>query len=101
MLQRGKVILMAINKKVPLRKCVATGEMLPKKEMIRVVRSKEGEVSVDISGKKPGRGAYVSKSEKAIEIARKKNVLGHQLDVKIPEEIYDELILLIRRESII
>lgn len=92
---------MAINKKVPLRKCVATGEMLPKKEMIRVVRSKEGEVSVDVSGKKPGRGAYVSKSEKTIEIARKKNVLGHQLDVKIPEEIYDELILLIRRESII
>ncbi|MCY9545747.1 RNase P modulator RnpM [Lysinibacillus xylanilyticus] len=92
---------MAINKKVPLRKCVATGEMLSKKEMIRVVRSKEGEVSVDVSGKKPGRGAYVSKSEKAIEIARKKNVLGHQLDVKIPEEIYDELILVIRRESII
>ncbi|MEY9975956.1 RNase P modulator RnpM [Lysinibacillus sp. RC79] len=92
---------MAINKKVPLRKCVATGEMLPKKEMVRVVRSKEGEVSVDISGKKPGRGAYVSKSEEAIEIARKKNVLGHQLDIKIPEEIYDELILLIRRESII
>ncbi|MFJ6207684.1 RNase P modulator RnpM [Lysinibacillus sp. NPDC092081] len=92
---------MAINKKVPLRKCVATGEMLPKKEMVRVVRSKEGEVSVDISGKKPGRGAYVSKSEEAIEIARKKNVLGHQLDMKIPEEIYDELILLIRRESII
>jgi len=91
---------MTVNKKVPLRKCVATGEMLPKKEMIRVVRSKEGEVSVDVSGKKSGRGAYVSKSEEAIEIARKKNVLGHQLDVKIPEEIYDELLLLIRRESI-
>lgn len=92
---------MAVNKKIPLRKCVATGEMLPKKEMIRVVRSKEGEVSVDISGKKSGRGAYVSKSEEAVEIARKKNVLGHQLDVKIPEEIYDELLLLIRREFII
>ena len=92
---------MAVNKKIPLRKCVATGEMLPKKEMIRVVRSKEGEVCVDISGKKSGRGAYVSKSEEAVEIARKKNVLGHQLDVKIPEEIYDELLLLIRRESII
>jgi len=95
------VILMVVNKKVPLRKCVATGEMLPKKEMIRVVRSKEGEVSVDVSGKKPGRGAYVSKSEQAVDLARKKNVLGHQLDVKIPEEIYEELILLIRRESIL
>ncbi|KOY82716.1 YlxR family protein [Lysinibacillus sp. FSL H8-0500] len=92
---------MVVNRKVPLRKCVATGEMLPKKEMIRVVRSKEGEVSVDVSGKKPGRGAYVSKSEEAVNIARKKNVLGHQLDVKIPEEIYEELILLIRRESIL
>ncbi|EON73335.1 hypothetical protein H131_07648 [Lysinibacillus sphaericus OT4b.31] len=90
-----------VNKKVPLRKCVATGEMLPKKEMIRVVRSKEGEVSVDVSGKKPGRGAYVSKSEQAIDIARKKNVLGHQLDVKIPEEVYEELLTIIRRESIL
>ncbi|MFY0517181.1 RNase P modulator RnpM [Lysinibacillus sphaericus] len=92
---------MVVNKKVPLRKCVATGEMLPKKEMIRVVRSKEGEVSVDVSGKKPGRGAYVSKSEQAIDIARKKNVLGHQLDVKIPEEVYEELLTIIRRESIL
>ena len=92
---------MSINRKVPLRKCVATGDMLPKKEMIRVVRSKEGEVSVDITGKKPGRGAYVSKSEQAVDIARKKNVLGYQLDVKIPDEIYDELLTLIRRESIL
>ncbi|KOS69429.1 RNase P modulator RnpM [Lysinibacillus sp. NPDC097287] len=92
---------MSINRKVPLRKCVATGDMLPKKEMIRVVRSKEGEVSVDVTGKKPGRGAYVSKSEQAVDIARKKNVLGYQLDVKIPDEIYEELLTLIRRESIL
>ena len=64
---------MVVSKKVPLRKCVATGEMLPKKSMIRVVRSKEGEVSVDVTGKKSGRGAYVSKSEQAVDIARKKN----------------------------
>ena len=100
-LHKGKVILMSINRKVPLRKCVATGDMLPKKEMIRVVRSKEGEVSVDVTGKKPGRGAYVSKSEQAVDIARKKNVLGYQLDVKIPDEIYEELLTLIRRESIL
>lgn len=92
---------MSINRKVPLRKCVATGDMLAKKEMIRVVRSKEGEVSVDVTGKKPGRGAYVSKSEQAVDIARKKNVLGYQLDVKIPDEIYEELLILIRRESIL
>ena len=66
---------MATNKKVPLRKCVATGDMLPKKSMIRVVRSKEGVVAVDPTGKMSGRGAYVSKTEEAVEIARKKNIL--------------------------
>ena len=92
---------MSTNKKIPLRKCVATGEMFPKKAMIRVVRSKEGEVSVDITGKKSGRGAYVSKSEEAVELARKKNILERQLEAKIPDEIYEELITLIRRESIL
>ena len=80
---------MSTNKKIPLRKCVATGEMLPKKAMIRVVRSKEGEVSVDATGKKSGRGAYVSKSEKAVELARKKNILERQLEAKIPNEVYE------------
>ncbi|MCH7320975.1 YlxR family protein [Solibacillus sp. MA9] len=92
---------MVVNKKVPLRKCVATGEMLPKKSMIRVVRSKEGEVSVDVTGKKSGRGAYVSKSEQAVEIARKKNILDRQLEAKVPDDVYEELLTLIRRESIL
>lgn len=92
---------MSTNRKVPLRKCVATGEMLPKKSMIRVVRSKEGEVSVDVTGKKSGRGAYVSKSEQAVDIARKKNSLDRQLEAKVPEEVYEELLTLIRRESIV
>ena len=92
---------MATNKKVPLRKCVVTGEMLPKKSMIRVVRSKEGEVSVDPTGKMSGRGAYVSKSEEVVEMARKKNSLERQLEVKIPDEIFEELLKLIRRESLI
>ena len=92
---------MATNKKVPLRKCVVTGEMLPKKSMIRVVRSKEGNVSVDPTGKMSGRGAYVSKSEEVVEMARKKSSLDRQLEVKIPDEIYEELLKLIRRESLI
>lgn len=91
---------MATNKKVPLRKCVVTGEMLPKKSMIRVVRSKEGVVSVDPTGKMSGRGAYVSKSEEVVEMARKKSSLDRQLEVKIPDEIYEELLKLIRRESL-
>ncbi len=91
---------MALQKKIPLRKCVATGEMHPKKEMIRIVRSKEGEVSVDLTGKKSGRGAYVSKSESAIEIARKKKVLDNQLETKVPAEIYDELTRVVQREQL-
>ena len=92
---------MTTNRKIPLRKCIVTGEMLPKKSMIRVVRSKEGEVSVDVTGKKSGRGAYVSKSEEAVNLARKKNILERQLEAKIPDEIYEQLITLIRRESIL
>lgn len=92
---------MATNKKVPLRKCVVSGEMLPKKSMIRIVRSKEGVVSVDPTGKMSGRGAYVSKSEEVVELARKKNSLERHLEAKIPDEIYDEIIHLIRRESLI
>lgn len=91
---------MAMQKKIPLRKCVATGEMLPKKEMIRVVRSKEGELFVDLTGKKSGRGAYVSKSEDAIDLARKKKVLDKQLEVKVPDEIYEELVRTVRREQL-
>ena len=92
---------MATNKKVPLRKCVVTGEMLPKKSMIRIVRSKGCVVSVDPTGKMSGRGAYVWKSEEVVEMARKKNSLERQLDVKIPDEIYEELLKLIRRESLL
>ncbi|HSJ38420.1 MAG TPA: YlxR family protein [Planococcus sp. (in: firmicutes)] len=91
---------MALQKKIPLRKCVATGEMHPKKEMIRIVRSKEGEVSVDLTGKKSGRGAYVSKSEAAIAAAKKKKVLDKQLEVQVPEEIYEELLRVVLREQL-
>ncbi|WP_010286315.1 RNase P modulator RnpM [Kurthia massiliensis] len=90
---------MPTNRKVPLRRCVATGEMHPKKEMIRIVRSKEGEVSVDETGKKSGRGAYVSKTEHAVAEAKRKNVLKHQLEANIPEQIYEDLLAVIRKES--
>lgn len=78
-------------KKIPLRKCLATGEQLPKKELIRVVRNKEGEVFVDPTGKKNGRGAYLKRSQEAIDIAKKKKVLSRALDVEIPEAIFEEL----------
>ena len=91
---------MTSKRKVPLRKCAVTGEMFPKKEMIRVVRTKEGDVSVDVTGKKSGRGTYVSKSEEAVEQARQTNALQRQLGVKVDDTIYDELLYVIRREAL-
>lgn len=87
------------RKKVPMRKCVATGEMRPKKELVRIVRSKEGEVSVDPTGKKSGRGAYLSKEKEAVLLAKKKNILANHLDVSIDESIYEELLELIEKEK--
>lgn len=89
-----------MTKKVPLRKCAATGEMLPKKEMIRIVRSKEGEVSVDLTGKKSGRGTYVSKSEQAVETARLNRSVESQLKTAVPEQVYEDLLHAIRREAL-
>ncbi|MGN8644958.1 RNase P modulator RnpM [Gracilibacillus sp. HCP3S3_G5_1] len=79
------------KRKVPLRKCVVTQEMMPKGSLIRVVKTKEGEVFVDPTGKKNGRGAYVSKDLQVVDQAEKYRALEKQLDVKIPQEIYDEL----------
>ncbi|OMP68642.1 RNase P modulator RnpM [Domibacillus epiphyticus] len=90
---------MPVPKKIPLRKCAATGEMKPKKEMIRIVRSKEGEVSVDPTGKKSGRGTYVSKTREAVETAKKKNVLARQLSAEVPSSIYDELLEFITKDE--
>ncbi|TKC18695.1 RNase P modulator RnpM [Robertmurraya kyonggiensis] len=90
---------MNTRKKVPLRKCVATGEMRPKKELVRIVRSKEGEVSIDLTGKKNGRGAYLSKDKDAILLAKKKNTLKNHLEVDIDDSIYDELLELVNKEK--
>ncbi len=64
------------RKKIPMRKCVATGEMKPKKDLIRIVRSKEGEVSLDPTGKKSGRGAYLTLDRDVIELAKKEKCAG-------------------------
>lgn len=78
-------------KKIPMRMCTGCMEMKPKKELIRVVRSKEGEVSIDTSGKKPGRGAYVCKSAECLEKAVKTKRLDRNLEVTINEEVYSKL----------
>lgn len=92
---------MCVNKprKVPMRKCVATGEMKPKKELVRIVRSKEGIISVDLTGKKSGRGAYLSLDREAVLLAKKKNILSNQLEVKVDDAVYEELLELIDKEQ--
>jgi predicted RNA-binding protein YlxR (DUF448 family) len=87
------------NRKIPLRKCVATGEMKAKKELVRVVRSKEGDVSVDLTGKKNGRGAYITLEKDCILQAKKKNILANHLKATIEESVYDELLELAEKEK--
>lgn len=78
-------------KKIPMRTCLATGEKLPKKELIRVVRTPEGNVIVDETGKANGRGAYLKKSIDAFEKAKKTKILNRKLEVEVPDSIFDEL----------
>ena len=78
-------------KKVPIRLCLATNQPFPKKEMFRIVKTPSNEVKVDLSGKLNGRGAYISKSLEAIEIAKTKKILDKKLEIEVPSEIYDEL----------
>ncbi len=78
-------------KKIPMRRCLATNESFPKKELLRIVRTPEGEVKVDQTGKLNGKGAYLSRSEEALAIARKKKVFDRALEVTVPEEIYEEI----------
>lgn len=83
-------------KKIPMRTCLITKEKLPKKELIRVVRTPDGEVVLDETGKVNGRGAYLKKDIQVFEKARKSNILARQLEVAIPSSIYDELISLVK-----
>ncbi len=78
-------------KKIPLRMCTGCGEMKPKKELVRVVRSKEGEISLDLTGRKAGRGAYVCRSLDCLKKARKTRRIERSLDCQIPDEVYDAM----------
>ncbi len=77
--------------RVPLRKCVGCGEMIGKKGALRIVRDKDGNISVDPTGKKPGRGAYICKDEKCLELAVKGKKLERSFKCRIPDEIYDTI----------
>lgn len=79
------------EKKIPLRKCVITNEQHPKSEMFRVVRTQDGEIVVDLTGKVRGHGAYVCKDKKVIDLAEKKRTLDRALEKQVPSEIYEQL----------
>lgn len=78
-------------KKIPLRQCLGCREMKPKRELIRAVRSPEGEVSLDFRGRKPGRGAYVCPNPECLKKARKARALERAFSCQIPEEVWDAL----------
>ena len=79
------------QKKIPMRMCTGCGEMKPKKELVRVVKSPEGEVSLDLTGKKPGRGAYVCRSAGCLKAARKARRLERAFSCRIPDTVYDRM----------
>ena len=79
------------KRKIPMRKSVVSGEMKPKKELVRIVRSPEGEVSVDLTGKRSGRGAYLCPSAACLAKARKAKRLEHAFGVPVPDEVFERL----------
>ena len=79
------------QRKIPLRTCVVTKEKLEKKDLIRVVKNNEGKVFVDQTGKANGRGAYIKRDIDVLETAKKNKILDRQLEINIPDEVYEEL----------
>ena len=82
---------MVTKRKIPMRRCIATGEQCPKKELIRVVRTPQGQVIIDQTGKANGRGAYLKKDATAFEIAKKKKLLQRALEVEVDDTLFDQL----------
>lgn len=79
-------------RKIPMRKCTGCNEMKQKNELVRVVRSPQGEVTLDLSGKKPGRGAYICRSKDCLKKAQKARRIERALDCSIPSELYEKMI---------
>ena len=79
------------QRKVPMRMCTGCGEMKPKKELVRIVKNADGEISLDVTGKKPGRGAYVCKDPQCLKKAKKSKRLEKAFGAAVPDEIFDRL----------
>ncbi len=80
-----------MNKKIPMRLCLGCNEGHPKKELIRIVKNKEGEISVDITGKKPGRGAYICNKVECLNKVEKSKRLSRAFSMEIPSEVFVRL----------
>ena len=80
-----------MQKKIPMRQCLGCREMKPKRELIRAVKSTDGEVSLDFKGKMPGRGAYLCPNSECLKKAMRSKALERAFSVQIPENIYDDL----------
>lgn len=78
-------------KKIPMRSCVVTREKCEKKDLIRIVRTPESEVKIDLTGKLNGRGAYIKKELSVVDKAKKSKVLDRHLEINVPDAIYEEL----------
>ena len=80
-----------MNKKIPMRSCVVTHEKLPKKELLRIVRTPDGLIVPDESGKLNGRGAYIKRDVSVLEKAKKSKILERILETEINQEVYDNI----------
>ena len=78
-------------KKIPMRSCVVTQERLPKMELLRIVKTPEGEIKADLTGKLNGRGAYIKKDEETLNKAIKSKALERHLEISISNEVYEEI----------
>lgn len=78
-------------KKIPMRRCLASNQMFPKKDLLRVVKTPEGQIVIDVTGKINGRGAYLRKDPEVFALAKRRHLLDKALDVKIDDEVYDQL----------
>ncbi len=79
------------TRKIPLRMCIACRELMPKQEMLRVVRNGEGEIKLDFSGKLPGRGAYLCNKEECVKKLRKARLLHKTFSADVSEEVYERI----------
>ena len=87
------------TKKLPMRMCLGCNEMKPKRELVRVVKSKEGEISLDLTGRKAGRGAYICRDIECLQKARRARKLEKSFSCKIEDEVYDSMEVELKNEQ--